>query len=193
VLDGKGNIMKVMIVCGSRSAAGQTGRATAAIEAGLRDAGAECETAMLPTMKIERCRQCDDAGWGLCLSEGCCVIEDDLAELAGKLRAADGVVFTTPVYFGDLSESLRAFLDRLRRTCVNEAGKEGIKGTPAVGVCVAGSSGGGAATCAVSLKQALTTTGFDVVDVVPARRQNLETKIEVLRTVGKWFAGCPRS
>ena len=50
MLDGKGNNMKVMIVCGSRSAAGQTGRATAAIEKGLRDAGAECETALLPTM-----------------------------------------------------------------------------------------------------------------------------------------------
>ena len=156
-------------------------------------AGAECETAFLPTMNIERCRQCDDAGWGTCRTEGQCVIKDDLGDLAAKVRAADAAVFTTPVYFGDLSESLRAFLDRLRRTCVNEAGKKGIAGTPAVGVCVAGGGGGGAPSCAVSLERVLTTCGFDVVDVVPVRRQNLEAKLELLRAVGKWLAGCPRS
>lgn len=185
--------MKAMIISGSRTPTGQTGRATEALCDGLRSEGAEAELALLPTLKIERCRQCDDAGWGACRTEGRCVIEDDLGDLAAKVRAADAAVFATPVYFGDLSESLRAFLDRLRRTCVNEAGKKGIAGTPAVGVCVAGGGGGGAPGCAVSLERVLTTCGFDVVDVVPVRRQNLEAKTEVLRAVGKWLAGCPCS
>lgn len=185
--------MKVMILSGSRNPRGQTGRAVAAVEEGLAAAGAEYETVPLPTVKIERCRQCDDAGWGLCLSEGRCVIEDDFASLAGKIREAQAAVFATPVYFGDLAESLRAFLDRLRRTCVNQDGKKGIAGTPAVGVCVAGGGGGGAPSCTVSLERVLTTTGFDVVDVAGARRQNLDAKIAVFRALGEWLAGCPSS
>jgi multimeric flavodoxin WrbA len=94
------------------------------------------------------------------------------------------VVFTTPVYFADLSESLKAFLDRLRRTCINENGRIGINGKKVVGVCVAGGGGGGAPTCTVSMERVLQSTGFDVVDLVPVRRQNLESKLEVLRTTG---------
>ena len=73
-------------------------------------------------MTIERCRQCDDDGWGLCRREGRCIIEDDFAGLVDKIARADAVVFSTPVYFSDLSESMKAFLDRLRRTCIQETG-----------------------------------------------------------------------
>jgi multimeric flavodoxin WrbA len=103
-------------------------------------------------------------------------------------------VFATPVYFSDLSESLRAFLDRLRRTCIHqEAGRRGLAGKPAVGICVAGGGGGGAPACAVSLEKVLATCRFDVVDMVPARRQNLDMKLGVLRATGQWLAGCPSS
>jgi len=105
-----------------------------------------------------------------------------------RIAAADAVAFANPVYFGDLSESLRAFLDRLRRTCMNESGKAKIAGKKAVGICVAGGGGGGAPNCTLSLEKVLATCGFDVVDMIPARRQNLEMKLEVLRAVGKWLA-----
>jgi len=98
------------------------------------------------------------------------------------------VVFATPVYFGDLSESMRALLDRLRRTCMNEAGKDGISGKLAVGICVAGGGGGGAPSCIVSLEKVLRTCGFDVVDLIPVRRQNLDMKLDVLRITGEWLA-----
>jgi multimeric flavodoxin WrbA len=116
------------------------------------------------------------------------VIEDDFAKLVEEIRAADVVVFATPVYYSDLSESLRAFTDRLRRICTQEPGRVGIKGKPAVGVCVAGGGGGGAPECCVSLNKVLTTCGFDVVDVVPVRRQNLEAKLPRLERVGQWLA-----
>ena len=67
----------------------------------------------LPEMAIERCRQCDADGWGVCRARGSCVIEDDFAGLVERMREADAIVFATPVYFSDLSESLRAILDRL--------------------------------------------------------------------------------
>ena len=180
--------MKVLVILGSRNSEGQTARAAGALVEGLSSAGAESESLSLPQMTIERCRQCDERGWGLCRKEGRCTIEDDFATVVGKLREADAAVFATPVYFGDLSESLRAFLDRLRRITRHEAGKAGLADKPAVGICVAGGGGGGAPACTVSLEKTLATTGFDVVDLVPARRQNLELKLKVLRETGAWFA-----
>lgn len=180
--------MRILIVSGSRNPKGQTARAAAALRDGCESARGDTETVFLPTLRIERCRQCEDDGWGLCRKGDCCVIEDDLAPLVEKIRAADAVIFATPVYFSDLSESLRAFLDRLRRICVHGGKKDRIEGKPAVGICVAGGGGGGAPRCARNLERILATCGFDVVDMVPARRQNLEMKLDLLRTVGRWLA-----
>jgi len=185
--------MRIAAIVGTRSEKGQTGRAAKAFVAGAAGAGAKVEEFYLPKMKIERCRQCEDNGWGKCRSDGYCVIEDDFAGLVEKIRGADGAVFANPVYFSDLSESLRAFLDRLRRITRHDAGKAGITDKPAVGISVAGGGGGGAPACTVSLEKVLSTCGFDVVDMIPARRQNLEMKLDVLKATGKWFAGKPSS
>jgi multimeric flavodoxin WrbA len=97
------------------------------------------------------------------------------------------VVFATPVYFSDLSESMRAFLDRLRRTCRHAEGQQGLADKAAIGVCVAGGGGGGAPACTVSLEKVLKTCGFDVLDMIPVRRQNLDMKTQVLRYTGEWL------
>ena len=116
------------------------------------------------------------------------MIQDDFPGIVGSLRASDLAVFATPVYFGTLAESLRAFLDRLRRTCVNEVGQKGMDGKPVVGVCVAGGGGGGAPSCCVDLERVLHTCGFEVLDLIPARRQNLDMKREAAEILGKWLA-----
>jgi len=180
--------MKVIVVLGSRNPQGQTARAANALLEGVIEGGGQGEQAFLPPLKIERCRQCEDSGWGICRSEGRCTIDDDFASLVARIREADAVVLATPVYFSDLSESMRAFLDRLRRTCMHPAGKEGIEGKLAIGICVAGGGGGGAPSCAVSLERVLSRCGFDVVDMVPVRRQNLDRKVEVLKVTGRWLA-----
>ena len=180
--------MGVLTILGSRNPAGQTARAAKALVEGLTGAGQSVEEVYLPPLTIERCRQCDDNGWGICRTEGRCVIEDEFPAIVEKIRSADAVVLATPVYFSDLSESLRAFLDRLRRTCVNETGRAGIAGKPAAGVCVAGGGGGGAPQCAVSLNQVLATCKFDVLDMIPIRRQNLAQKLPLLRSTGQWLA-----
>lgn len=181
--------MRAVIVLGSRNTAGQTARAAAALAAGMTTAGAQVEQVFLTALSIERCRQCDVRGWGQCRELGSCVIDDDLSGLAAQLRAADRIAFVTPVYFADLSESMRAFLDRLRRIMRHQAGKDGLAGKPALGICVAGGGGGGAPACAAALEKILSTAGLDVVDMIPVRRQNLEHKLQVLHLTGEWFAG----
>jgi len=185
--------MKTILICGSRNPNGQTARAGEAVLKGVAKAGASSEQVFLPTLRIERCLQCDNDGWGLCRKEGRCVIEDDLSGLVEKIKEADAMVFTTPVYYSGLSESLRAFADRLRRTCTHEAGRFSIKGKPVIGVCVAGGSGGGAPACCYSLEHIMVTTGLDVVDVIPVRRQNLQAKLETLELAGQWLASEPNS
>ena len=185
--------MQAFLISGSRNPQGQTARAMDAVAAGLESAGAAVDRAFLPTVRIERCRQCDDAGWGLCRSDGRCVIEDDFAGLVESVRSADAVVLATPVYFSDLSESLRAFLDRLRRITRHDAGRAGIEGTPALGLCVAGGGGGGAPTCSANLNAIAARCGFDVVDMIPVRRQNLDAKLPALEAMGRWLAARPTS
>ena len=179
--------MNILVILGSRNPEGQTARAAGALLDGVREAGGAGEMAFLPALKTKHCQQCDQAGWGLCRQEGRCVLSDDFADLVDKARQADLVAFANPVYFSDLSESLRAFLDRLRRICRHATGKEGIDGTPAIGICVAGGGGGGAPACCLSLEKVLQTTGFDVVDMVPVRRQNLDFKLSVLSRTGAWL------
>ena len=173
--------MKLLMVSGSRNRKGQTARAAAALAEGAAHAGCEIESVFLPELHVERCRQCEDDGWGLCRTKQQCVVEDDLASVVEKVRQADVVVFATPVYFSNLSESLRAFLDRLRRICIHGGKADRIQDKPAAGVCVAGGGGGGAVKCAVSLENVLLTCGFDVVDMVSVRRQNLAAKLTASR------------
>jgi multimeric flavodoxin WrbA len=143
--------MKIVIISGSRNQKGQTAKAVDALIQGVEKEGMKTELIFLPQMKIERCRQCEDHGWGICRLEGKCVIKDDFVSIVDKIKSSDAAVFATPVYYGDLSETLRAFLDRLRRICTHEKGREKISGKMAVGICVAGGGGGGAPSCTVSM------------------------------------------
>ena len=180
--------MKIIMISGSRNRDGRTAAAAKAFLKGVASAGGTFEEFYLPEMKIERCRQCGQAGWGACLEEGRCIIEDDFAALVEKMGRADAVVFATPVYFSDLSESIRAFLDRVRRITRHESAKTGIDGTVAIGIAVAGGGGGGAPACCVSFERALQPSGFNVVDLFPVRRQNLDAKKDILELAGKKLA-----
>lgn len=179
----------ILALLGSRDPRGRTAQAADALLQGAAGNGASVERVFLTGRHLERCRQCDDDGWGQCRREGRCVIEDELHPLIEQLRRARALVLATPVYFSGLSESTGAFLDRLRRVCANDAARaDRLAGKPAVGICVAGGGGGGAPACTVALERVLLDCGLDVRDVVPARRQNLGMKKRVLRVVGRWVA-----
>ena len=194
--------MKILVLSGSRNREGKTARAIEAILRGIAKAKGDSECIFLIELNLERCRQCNPDGWGLCRSEHRCIIEDDFALVTEKIKASDVVVFATPVYFGDLSESMRGFLDRLRRTRFT-FGPPPVPGTlpirpagqttPAIGMCYAGGSGNGTISCASNLEKILQTCWFDVVDMIPIRRQNLDMKLPLLECVGAWLATKPTS
>ena len=120
------------------------------------------------------------------------------------------LLFANPVYFGDLAESMRTLLDRLRRTNhrfgpppqgMRIPGQEPREipimfqrlGSTTVGLCLAGGGGGGAPSCCAILENILQRYGFDVVDMIPVRRQNIEVKLRILEITGEWLATKPTS
>lgn len=185
--------MQAVLIYGSRTLTGQTGRAGEALAEGLENQGVDVGRIILPACKIEHCRQCNDDGWGICRHNPECVIEDGLAPVVEQLRKAEIAIFATPVYYGDLSEAMKAFLDRLRRMCTFEESRPGIDAKPTVGIAVAGGGGGGAVRCSMLLGQTLAQIGLDVVDLIPVRRQNLDVKCRQLQIVGEWLASKPTS
>ena len=192
--------MRIVMVSGSRNREGRTARSLQAIGKGAAKAGADLEYIFLLELNLERCRQCDPDGSGICMREHRCIIKDDFDMVAAKLAAADAVVFASPVYFLDLSESVRAFMERLRRVKgppkpLPGGGPRAARpgAVPAVGLCLAGSGGGGAITCCQILEIIMLECSFDVVDMIPVRRQNLKFKLPLMELTGEWLASKPSS
>ena len=178
------------ILCIESSARSDGLTATLAREclAGAAEAGAQTEFVQLKDLRLERCRMCDGQGWGLCRSEGRCVIDDDFAGLVERLRAADGCVFATPVYFADLSESMKAFMDRLCRITRDEAAAKALSGKPVVAIAAAGGSGSGTTHCMFQLERLLQAVGAFVLDLVPAAKRNRDYKGQVAHLAGAALA-----
>jgi len=197
--------MKTIIISGSRNPEGRTALLIKALCKGLESSGGQTEVIYLPNMDIEVCRQCNSDGWGICRDEDKCIIDDDFPSIVEKIDSADVTVFANPVYFGDLSESMKAFLDRLRRV-KSRIPRQPVDpnapmpgpfnndlGPVAMGLCYAGGSGNGTTTCSMNLERTLMFCGFDVVDMLPARRENLDNKLIIAEQTGKWLATCPSS
>lgn len=77
---------------------------------GAQAEGAEIETIRLKTQKIKPCRGCYTC-WTK--TPGVCVIKDDMTELLLKHRAADLIVFASPLYIFNVTGIMKVFLDRL--------------------------------------------------------------------------------
>ena len=137
----------------------------------------------LTDREIAHCRQCED-GWGECRREGRCVIEDDFEQIRAKVREADAWILVTPVYFGDLSECVKAFTDRLRR-CNTGAKGEGLADTPVLGIAAAGGSGRGIATCLVSMDRLFGHLNAEIADLITVTRRSATYKREACRAAAK--------
>lgn len=176
--------MKVVGIQSSPNEDGLTCQLAQAALEGARSEGAEIQLIHLNKLNIQSCKA-HDRGWGTCRSEGKCMIKDDFQDLREKINEADALVFSTPVYFGDLSESAKRLLDRWRRCETFNREASLLRGKPVIGIAAAGGSGGGAVNALRNLETYLRWLQFTIFDLIPVTRMSRKHKLEMLKATGK--------
>ncbi len=175
--------MKVLAIQTSPNLDGLTAETAKRVLKGATENGCETELVNLNDLVIKKCKACD-GGWGQCRREGTCILEDDFAGLIDKMMEADGLVFTTPVYWADISESAKTFLDRMRRIETHHGFKR-YSDKPYIGIACAGGSGNGAARALYLLEEYLKRIGFKNYDLVTVTQANRAHKLPMLEEAGK--------
>jgi len=187
--------MNLLILSGTPKKDGLCHSLAAAALDAAETAGAEAEVIRLN--KISACRMCGD-GWGDCSKIHQCKFgeTDDFSKFQEKIRWADGFVLITPVYWGEMSEGMKSFFDRLRRCEAskswneNEKGPSYFSGKSSILVASAGGGGGGITTAFQQMERAVSHMGgtsypYDVYgffDYIAVNRWNSEYKIETLKS-----------
>ena len=83
---------------------------------GARAAGAECEEVVLASHKINRCLACDECHTSRHFLECAYSKRDDVANIFEKMKAADLLIYASPIYIFEISGLLKIFIDRMNST-----------------------------------------------------------------------------
>ena len=118
---------------------------------------AEFETIFLASKNIGYCTGCAH-----CLTKGDCTLKDDMNEITGLMLAADGIIFSSPVYAFHVTAQMKTFVDRL----IAYGHRPALTGKYSLAVCV--SSGWGDEATAVYMSEILTGLGAVSVGTVRA-------------------------
>lgn len=100
--------MKVMLISGSPKPNGNTALLMCECMKVIEEHGVETELISFAGMKIESCIAC-----GKCSKQGECGLDDGLNEVIAKIRAAEGLIVGTPVYFGTARGDVMCALQRI--------------------------------------------------------------------------------
>jgi len=182
--------MKVLIVTSTPNKEGLTAACGEAARQGVVDGGSRARLINLNDYNILRCAVCDN-GWGPCLKEHRCRLEDDFAEIRKMFAEAEGFAWVTPVYWGEPSETAKAFFDRLRRCeAPKKNGQTSVaEGKPIVCIAAAGGSGNGAVHCLAEMErlvQQLRGAPHDYIAVTQKTREyQTETIHDALASMAK--------
>jgi multimeric flavodoxin WrbA len=176
--------MKVLVIHSSPNLDGLTAACSAAAAEGARAAGAEVAEIRLNDLAIGSCEACGDA-WGTCRSIHECQVEDDFQTLHAQTCAADALILVTPVYWGEMSESAKAFTDRLRRCEATQGERSCLASKPVLAVAAAGGSGGGMITCLASMERWIQHVRARIWDLLPVNRWSRAYKIEAIRAAAE--------
>ncbi len=100
--------MKIVTLLGSPRPTGNSTAIARRITETAAGLGSQTRTFELNRLSYRGCQGCYS-----CKKElDRCVLKDDLAEVLAAVAGADGVVLSSPVYFGDVTAQLKGFIDR---------------------------------------------------------------------------------
>ena len=127
--------MKVLGICGSPHAEGNTAYALQHALSILGEEGLETAYVSLAGLTIHPCEGCFRCRYGTC------VHQDDAGPILDQMRACDGLVLASPVYMGMVSGQMKVLMDRsvLFRT----GGGFALSGKLGAGIACGGFRNGG--------------------------------------------------
>ncbi|OGO79242.1 MAG: iron-sulfur protein [Clostridiales bacterium GWB2_37_7] len=176
--------MKIMIITASPNKDGLTAACGNAARFGTEAAGAKTQIVNLNELKVGNCQACGN-GWGPCFDKHQCQVLDDFQSLHNSVEDFDGFVFVTPVYWGDISESAKAFLDRVRRCEAWKKEATYFQNKPFIAVAAAGGSGNGAMTTLTNIERLLVHIKADRFDYIGITKKSREYKIKTIIEASK--------
>lgn len=96
-----------MGISGSPRAGGNTELLLSEALRAVEEAGGEVELISLAGKEIKPCDACLS-----CTRAKACHIDDDVRPIFEKMRASNGIVLASPVYFGSATPQIKALIDR---------------------------------------------------------------------------------
>ncbi len=181
--------MNILILSSSPNNDGLTAACAEAALEGARQAGGKAEALNLNDLQVGMCQACE-RGWGTCLEKHECQVEDDFQALHRRAAEADATILVTPVYWGEMSESAKAFTDRLRRCEATRASESCLAGKPVIAVAAAGGSGGGMISCLASMERWIDHVRARKWDLIPVNRWSREYKLDAIRAAARAMVAC---
>ena len=164
--------MNYLIISGNPKTAGLCHSIEEQVLRGAADGGAQAE--ILRVSGLDRCRVCSD-GWGTCLEQHRCAFGADGFDAAqAQVKKADQLCLITPVYWHEMAESLKCFLDRLRRCEFGQTGA--LAGKQVLLVASPGGSGNGMLTGLEQMDRFCRHTGAVIFDYIGINRWNNDYK-----------------
>jgi multimeric flavodoxin WrbA len=179
--------MKIMIFTSSPNNDGLTASCGTQAKAGVEMGLAQSSIVDLNALNISSCHACSN-GWGTCLDKHICQVEDDFQKLHTQMAKADGYIIITPVYWGDMSESLKVFIDRLRRCEASKGEKNNLSGKPFICVAAPGGTGNGCLSCLSSFERFVDHVRGVKYDFIGVTRRNKDYKLSTIREAAKSMA-----
>ena len=98
---------QILVIQGGGRPKGNTAQLVKEFARGAEDAGHQVEVISLFKHEVRGCLGCNACRYGKP-----CVQKDSFNDLVPKIKAADCVVFASPLYFWTISSRIKAFVER---------------------------------------------------------------------------------
>lgn len=108
IINLQGDKMNIVCLNGSPRLKGNSASIAKKFCETAEKSGAEVKTWNLNKLDFRGCQAC----YACKTKSEKCVLKDDLAEVLDSVRESDVLVLASPVYYGDVSSQMKAFIDR---------------------------------------------------------------------------------
>lgn len=176
--------MKVLIISCSPNKDGLTAACAEQARKGAEDGGLETNVFYLNDMNVGNCQACNK-GWGSCRDMHVCQIKDGFQFVYDALQDCDALVISTPVYWGEMSESAKALLDRTRRCEGLKKDGHYLKDKPVISIAAAGGTGNGVIGCSAQIEKWIDQVKGLKFDFIGVTRRNREYKLKAIYEAAK--------